>query len=302
MDQGRQMTRDQRKLTHRLIVAVASRPRILRVLTGLGRMLWPKRSGLGRMIGIESASADVHGGSRTLSNRDVVGRIGLFEGCTGDIFDRSALEAAKLLLAEAGYEVVVPAAQVCCGAVDAHSGNIVRAKELAKKNEQAFAVMGNLDAIVSIATGCGSQLAEYSGLGAKHKDICEFLAISDNISALHFRPLEKKVVLHLPCTQVNVLGSSNSIKRLLEKIPGLTVELLGKEGGCCGAGGVDFLRQSQTSMALRQPLLQQIEKTVPDVVLSANVSCRLHLRAGDANTRLPYMHPVTLLAQQLIRR
>ena len=64
------------------------------------------------------------------------------------------------LLNAAGYEVVTPAAQGCCGALYAHSGNLERARACARANIARFAGR-DCGVIVINAAGCGSSLKEY---------------------------------------------------------------------------------------------------------------------------------------------
>ena len=67
--------------------------------------------------------------------------------------------ATVRLLNRAGYDVVTPPAQVCCGALYAHSGNLAEARACARRNIEVFEKL-ELDAIVTNAAGCGSTLKE----------------------------------------------------------------------------------------------------------------------------------------------
>src|SRR6185503_7434638 len=85
------------------------------------------------------------------------------------------------LLTAAGYDVVVPGAQFCCGALANHAGLRDTASDMARANIAAFPVAG-LDAIIINAAGCGAMLKEYPLLidgaaefSSKVKDIAEFL-------------------------------------------------------------------------------------------------------------------------------
>ena len=52
------------------------------------------------------------------------GRVALFEGCVMPEFFGRVNDAARLVLARAGYDVVVPEAQGCCGALHAPAGDL----------------------------------------------------------------------------------------------------------------------------------------------------------------------------------
>ena len=66
------------------------------------------------------------------------GRVALFEGCVMPEFFGRVNDAARLVLARAGYDVVVPAAQGCCGALHAHAGDLERAAVLARANVEGL--------------------------------------------------------------------------------------------------------------------------------------------------------------------
>ncbi|WP_082030503.1 (Fe-S)-binding protein [Thiolapillus brandeum] len=300
MDKGRAMVRPSLPVQEKWLAAILSRPWLSRVLVASGKLL-PKGASLGRF----AAQASL----RTLGlkphyfpkGKKAAGRVGLFAGCTSALLDREAVQAALALLLQAGFEVVVPVAQQCCGALDAHAGNAGRAARLMKANESAFRDAGPLDAIVSIATGCGAQLHDYESLPAPHEDICSFLARREVLEKLRFRALDASMAVHLPCSLVNVLQHEQAVLRLLERIPGLRAAEVGRRGACCGAAGTAVLLRPRVAEHLRTPLVEEIAVFSPDGVLSGNVSCRMHLAAGDDQAGRAYLHPLVLLAQQLIR-
>ncbi|SDS48170.1 Fe-S oxidoreductase [Paenibacillaceae bacterium GAS479] len=92
-----------------------------------------------------------------------LGRVALFRGCIMDVlFAGTNVNTAELLSA-AGYDVVIPREQVCCGALHAHGGELEQARELARQNLEAFRA-ADIRYIVSNAGGCGAQLVEYGHL------------------------------------------------------------------------------------------------------------------------------------------
>lgn len=113
------------------------------------------------------------------------GRVGLVGGCVMSALFGETNRATVRLLNCAGWEVVVPKNQVCCGALYAHSGALKLARAAAQRNIEAFErVSGvgdsapptgrvesptqrssdDLDAIIVNAAGCGSSLKEYGAL------------------------------------------------------------------------------------------------------------------------------------------
>ncbi|HYE13584.1 MAG TPA: heterodisulfide reductase-related iron-sulfur binding cluster, partial [Pyrinomonadaceae bacterium] len=87
----------------------------------------------------------------------------LFEGCvTEGLFARVNRATARVLSAN-GFRVSAPAGQVCCGALHAHAGDLEGARELARRNLEAFGGAGRA-AVVTNAGGCGAMLASYAHL------------------------------------------------------------------------------------------------------------------------------------------
>ncbi|MGH8182327.1 MAG: (Fe-S)-binding protein [Rhodanobacteraceae bacterium] len=224
------------------------------------------------------------------------GRVALFGGCIQGVLERDAQDAAARLLAAAGYQVT-RLDGLCCGALDAHTGDTVGALAKASRVRDAFAVC-EPDALLTATPGClGTLREDVPGTGVH--DAMAFLDLHGE--ALKFHPLQRKAVLHLPCTQVNVARADGAVRRLLARIPGLELEVLPTHGMCCGAAGSHMLEFPERAASLRDRLLDQLPDPAPELLLTANIGCRLHLGAGlhERKARLRIQHPLVLLAQQL---
>jgi Fe-S oxidoreductase len=116
------------------------------------------------------------------------------------MFGRTNTNSVQLLN-RAGCDVITPREQVCCGALYAHSGQLEKARECARRNIAAFEKF-ELDAIIINAAGCGSTLKEYHQLlrsdpvwqeralafSSKVKDLTEWLAGKKfRVSSFEFR-------------------------------------------------------------------------------------------------------------------
>ena len=64
--------------------------------------------------------------------------------------------------------------------------------------------------------------------------------------------------------------------------------------------GTYFIPHRKTADLLRQPVIDQLEQISPDYLLSSNIGCAMHLAKGLGKKPLQVLHPVSLLAQQLI--
>lgn len=227
------------------------------------------------------------------------GRIGLLLGCVTRGQQAGALNATIELLNRMGYTIEIPQHQTCCGALAAHQGARKKAREQIEANRTAFA---GVDALVSIASACSLQLAEQ--LPGHHAcDIVQFLAERLPHSEIRFEAPHGRVVLHVPCTLHNGLRATPQLTDLLSALPGEPPLLIGNPGDCCGAGGKHLLSQRPQAEQLREPLLQQLLELRPRYLLTENIGCALHLAEGalDRGLKLEVLHPVELLARQLVR-
>src|SRR5262245_47857858 len=126
------------------------------------------------------------------------GTVAFFTGCVMNSMLGSINRSSVRLLTAAGYDVVVPSTQICCGALANHAGLRPTAREMAKKNIAAFSVK-DLDAIIINAAGCGAMLKEYPLLvdgadefSSKVKDIAEFLVSTPIFNRLN-KPMKRRV-------------------------------------------------------------------------------------------------------------
>lgn len=228
------------------------------------------------------------------------GRIALFVGCAGSAQQPGTLGAALTLLRRVGFTVSIVTEPGCCGALAQHAGDTRRAAQLAERNRRALD--GGFDAIVSVASGCGIHLDDYApALPAPHYDINRFLIEQGRLSADDFRPSNRSVALHTPCSVQNVYRGEKWARELLALIPQLRVEALGEAGQCCGAAGDYMLRHPHTAQQLRKPLLAQFVALGSESLLTSNIGCAMHLADGLRENPLPVhvLHPVELLAEQL---
>src|SRR5262249_22741126 len=115
------------------------------------------------------------------------------------------------------------------------------------------------------------------------------------------KPLPKKILIHSPCTLKNVLKQESFPMQLVEKIP--EIELIRvTHAHCCGAAGEYMLNHVEMANKLVEPLIKEIVNSRADILVTANIGCALHLRhyLKKLNCNIEIMHPVTLLARQLI--
>lgn len=214
--------------------------------------------------------------------------------------------AARLVLARAGYEVVVPQNQGCCGALQAHSGDLEFAHDLARKNALAFeAELGTLDAIVVTSAGCSAALREVESwigesggaLAGGVRDILEFL---DEVNAtLPLSSIPKRVCYDDACHLIHAQGIASAPRRLLEAIPDLQLIPHRNPEACCGAAGIYNLTQPEMSQAVLSPKLDALVEAAPEIVATANPGCAMQLEAGllGRGLEVRVVHPIELIEE-----
>jgi glycolate oxidase iron-sulfur subunit len=256
--------------------------------------------------------------------------IGLFLGCVARLTDVATLNAAIFVLNRLGYTVHVPDTQTCCGALHQHSGDRITSEKLALENVAAFNGL-NLEAILSTASGCGVQLAEYGlspfsqtsslrshagddgtgslppggpvlkKLSAKVMDISAFLAAAEGWDEVTLAPLPHKIAVHEPCTLRNVLRGSNHVYSLLARIPGAMVTPLAGNDQCCGAAGTYFIDQPEMAAALLDAKMSAIKASGARYLATSNVGCAMQMGAAlrETGSEIEVVHPVMLIARQM---
>src|SRR5882672_10864824 len=235
-------------------------------------------------------------------------RVGLLLGCVQREFFPQVNAATARVLAAEGCEVIAPGTQPCCGALLVHAGEEAAALELAKKTIDAFEG-SNVEAIVSNAAGCGSNVKDYAYLlrddpayadrarsfSAKCKDVSEILAGLEPRAAHH--PLKLRVAFHDSCHLQHAQGVRSQPRALLSKIPGLELAEIPETAICCGSAGIFNLVQPEAANALGDRKAGLIAPLKADVVATGNPGCILQMQAALARRgqKTPVLHTIQLL-------
>src|SRR5262249_23905189 len=213
------------------------------------------------------------------------GTVAFFAGCVMNSMMGPINKASVRLLTAAGYDVIVPGKQICCGALANHAGLRETAADMARANIAAFPVQ-NLDAIIINAAGCGAMLKEYPLLvegardfSSKVKDIAEFL-VSTRIFERLKNPLKQRVGYDDPCNLIHGQGIRAEPRKLLKAIPGIQfVEVEGADQ-CCGSAGIYNITQNELSMEMLDRQMEKIQKADIQVLASGNPGCMFQFKYG----------------------
>lgn len=260
-------------------------------LGGLARRL---AGPLGRALPRQPAAPSTSRPSHVKPSR---GTVGLFIGCTGAAMNAPAARAAADVIRALGYRVVTPGEQVCCGAMHAHGGEPAGAEALRARNARVFARRG-IETIVVVGTACASELGRLeTEHGIAVREITDWLVDRPAEEWPTLGTLDRHIAIHTPCSQRHHLASPGATRRLLERVPGLSLTAIDGNQRCCGAAGLQALLYPDEAERLREPKLDSIARIRPDTVVSANVGCATHLAAG---ADLTVRQPVELLAESIL--
>lgn len=239
-------------------------------------------------------------------------QVSLFRGCTQTVFGSALFDASIKLLNHLGVSVDVPLEQGCCGALSQHSGNTQQANKLAAKNLSAFETE-QASAIITLASGCAAALKDYARLpdespraqafAQQVTDISHYLMSIDWPTDVTILPMNKRVVVHSPCSLRNVLRQDAAVTKLLARIPEAEILTLANTSSCCGAAGSYMFEDEhhQLSDTLANETIEQIRRLKADLLVTSNIGCAMQLQASlkRAGLVVKVLHPVELLAQQL---
>jgi glycolate oxidase iron-sulfur subunit len=236
------------------------------------------------------------------------GRVAFFMGCVQEAFLARVNAATIRVLQRNGYEVVTPPAQTCCGAAHIHSGDDEFARDLARRNIDAFLSAG-ADMLIGNAGGCGLALHEYPELlrddpayagrarefADRMQDITAFL-----VEHLHEPPrgnLRMRVVYADSCHLRHGLKVVKPPRELLRRIPGLELVELKQPDRCCGSAGIYNIVQPEMANSVLDEKMADVAATHADVLVTTNTGCYMQYHAGmrRAGLKMRVAHVVELL-------
>ena len=238
------------------------------------------------------------------------GRVAMLTGCIMPAFLPEVNHATARVLAANGYRVYAPPGQRCCGALQAHAGEIETARQLARHNIAVFEATGAAWVVVNSA-GCGALMKEYGYLlrddptfaaraeafSKRVRDVSEILTVAPLRQPLHAVPL--RVAYDDPCHLLHGQKIREQPRYLLQQIPALALLEISESDWCCGSAGIYNLLHPETAQALLDRKMRHLAAVEPQLIVTGNPGCMLQLRQGVAQYGLAaeVLHPVEVLAR-----
>lgn len=220
------------------------------------------------------------------------GRVGFVSGCVMSVMFAETNAATVRLITSAGFDVVTPAEQGCCGALFAHGGNLEEARASARRNVAVFE-QAAVDVVLINAAGCGSTLKEYGHLlhddldwaeraarfSAKVRDLTEWLCgIGERFSAS--QPVAGKVTYHDACHLAHAQRIDKAPRALVRAVAGDAFVELPESNICCGSAGSYNLTEPEMAGQLQERKTRNILKTGALTVVTTNPGCLLQMQSG----------------------
>ena len=224
-------------------------------------------------------------------------------GCVQPALAPSINAAAARVLDRLGISLVEDGGG-CCGAVRFHLNKQDDGRDDMRARIDAWWPMverGELEAIVSTASGCGVTVKEYGDLlahdpaykekaarvSALTKDLAEVVPL-EGIAA---KGALGRVAFHSPCTLQHGQQIRGAVEALLDRAG---YELAPVRDGhlCCGSAGTYSILQPALSAELRARKLDRLQEGQPRAIATANIGCLSHLQSG---TGTPVRHWIELL-------
>ncbi len=234
-------------------------------------------------------------GHEWLPEGEPVGTVAFLSGCVMDQWYSDVHVAVIEVIRTAGYRVVAPPNQTCCGAMAAHEGAAYDAARMAERNVAAFA---GYDTVLVDSAGCSAHMKDYdhwteggSDLSTRVVDATEFIAdlIAEGALPAAVETTEL-IAIQDPCHLRHAQGIIEEPRAIL-RAAGLEPVEIDPTGMCCGAAGAYQLSHPEISDELGRKKASQITATGLPRVASANPGCEMQLKTF-LDDGVEVVHPV----------
>ena len=258
----------------------------------------------------ESSSSPSSGSSpdSTASNGKSTSRKMLtIKGCVQNAAAPQINHATKIVLSDSDIQLH-EVDSACCGALAFHLTELEQAHETIRKNIDHWYQMLNEDyeKILINSSGCSTFIKQYTtimqddDLYAKKAKFVSEHCIDLSEIASELQPDTSKasstskqtIAFHSPCTLQHGQKIKGEIEdKLLQA--GYVLTEVQDPHLCCGSAGTYSLLEPEMSSKLLKSKVSNLEKNQPDIIVTANIGCLMHLQSG---TEIPVKHWIELLA------
>lgn len=235
----------------------------------------------------------------------------LMETCLCDAFYSDAARATVEVLEYLGCEVIFPEDQTCCGQPAFNSGNWAASRKVALHTAKVFA--GDLPVIVPSGSCAamhfhGNRLQfednpdpSIESLANRTWEVIDFIVNGLGVKSWPGKlDQPTRVAFHRSC-HTRGTDSGESTNLLLSSIENLTLVPFGQTEQCCGFGGTFSVSFPHISGRMGTLKLDHILAVNPDLLVSVDMSCLMHI-TGLATVQgrpIEHMHVIQVLRDTL---
>ena len=213
-------------------------------------------------------------------------RVQLMATCVCDAFYDDVARATVEVLEHLGCTVEFPEAQTCCGQPAFNGGDWPASRKVVRHTVRAFA--GETPVVVPSGSCAAmlfhgallefeneSDLPAIAALGARTWELADFIVNALGVKTWAGR-YDASIAFHRSC-HTRGTGSSDAAAVLLSSIAGLKLAPFGEGEQCCGFGGTFSVGFPHISAGMGGLKLDHIRAAQPDVLVSGDMSCLMHL-------------------------
>ena len=206
--------------------------------------------------------------------------------CLCDAFHDDVAAATVEVLERLGCEVSFPEGQTCCGQPAFNGGDWGASRKVVRHAVSTFA---SGDPVVVPSGSCAAMLFHGARLAfEKEPDLGAVTALGNRtwelgdfiVNGLGVRSwpgrFDARVALHRSC-HTRGTGSSDAVALLLGSIDGVRLVEFGEGEQCCGFGGTFSVSFPHISGAMGNLKLDHVRAASPDVLVSGDMGCLMHL-------------------------
>lgn len=213
-------------------------------------------------------------------------RVQLMATCLCDAFYDAAARATVELLDHLGVAVEFPEGQTCCGQPAFNGGDWPAARRVVRHTLRTFA--GDLPVLLPSGS-CAQMLRHGTLLAFEHEadlpaaqtlaartwELADFLVNALGVTTWPGR-YDATIAFHRNCHNRGT-GSEAAALALLGSIAGVRLVPFGEAEQCCGFGGTFSVGFPQLSAGMGALKLEHVRAAQPDVLVSGDLSCLMHL-------------------------
>ena len=224
-----------------------------------------------------------------LAHRQLPGadrRVQLMATCLCDAFYDDVARATVEVLEHLGCAIEFPAGQTCCGQPAFNGGDWAASRKVVRHTVRTF---GSDAPVVVPSASCAAMmfhgallefekepdLAEVEALGRRTWELADFIVNGLGVKTWPGR-YPAKIAFHRSCHSRGT-ATGEAALALLGAIDGVTVVPFGEGEQCCGFGGTFSVAFPHISAGMGDLKLEHIRAADPDVLVSADMSCMMHL-------------------------